>query len=147
MDIVKVNLLGAFTAVTILSLCSLIFIFRLLGYQKVEFWLGIVLILTAVPLAYLLFTANQFQRPTIYYVQIGIMLGFLMLELFLDYVYKIEFRNNSRIIIIYLVLFFGGTGGMIGIAAQASKMWMIAAIILFLIMMTLSFIQRAITGM
>ncbi len=45
------------------------------------------------------------------------------------------------------MLFFGGTGGMIGIAAQASKMWMIAAIILFLIMMTLSFIQRAITGM
>ncbi len=105
------------------------------------------MILTAIPLAYLLFTANQFQRPTIYYVQIGIMIGFLILELVLDYVYKIEFRNNSRIIIIYLVLFFGGTGGMIGIAAQASKMWMIAAIILFLIMMTLSFIQRAITGM
>ncbi len=94
MDINKVKFLGAFTAVIILSLCSLIFIFRLLGYQKVEYWLGIILIFTAIPLVYLLFTANQFHRPTIYYVQIGIMIGFLILELFLDYVYKIDIKAS-----------------------------------------------------
>jgi len=147
MDISRINILGASISVTILAICSLIFIFRLLGQQTVEYWLGIVLLLTAIPLFYLLLTANQFHRPTIYYVQIGIMIGFLIIELFLDYIYKIEFRNVKWIIIIYLIFFFGGTGGMIGIASQAGKIWMILSIVLFLIMTTLAFVQRAITGM
>ena len=125
----------------------MVFISRLLGYHKVEYWLGIVLILTAIPLTYLLLTANNFQRPTIYYIQIGIMIGFLIIELFLDYIFKFEFRNTPWIIVIYLMFFFGGTGGMIGIASQAGNMWMIVAVILWLIMTTLSFAQRAITGM
>ena len=147
MEISKANILGSSLSVIILTICSLVFIFRLLGYQKVEYWLGIALILTAIPLTYLLLTANNFQRPTIYYIQIGIMIGFLIIELFLDYVFKLEFRNVTWIIIIYLIFFFGGTGGMIGIASQAGNMWMIVAVILWLIMTTLSFVQRAITGM
>lgn len=147
MEISRINILGANISVIILTVCSLIFIFRLLGRQRVEYWLGIVLLLTAFPLFYLLLTAHQFQRPAIYYIQIGTMLGFLIIELFLDYVYKIEFRNVKWMTVIYLIFFFGGTGGMIGIASQAGDVWMILSIVLFLIMTTLSFVQRAITGM
>jgi len=93
MDISRINILGASISVIILTICSLIFIFRLLDQQTVEYWLGIVLLLTAIPLFYLLFRAYQFQRPTIYYIQIGIMIGFLIIELFLDYVFKLEFRD------------------------------------------------------
>ena len=75
------------------------------------------------------------------------MIGFLIIELFLDYIFKFEFRNTTWIIVIYLMFFFGGTGGMIGIASQAGNMWMIVAVILWLLMTTLSFVQRAITGM
>lgn len=46
----------------------------------------------------------------------------------------------------YVTLFFAGTGGMIGVAAHAGRGWAIAAIILFLIMTALAFIQRALTG-
>ena len=147
MEISKVNILGACISVIILAICSLVFIFRLLGYQKIEYWLGIALILTAIPLAYLLLTANHFQRPPIYYIQLGIMIGFLIIELLLDYVYRLKFRNVTWMTIIYLIFFFGGTGGMVGIASQASTIWMIVAVILFLIMTTLAFVQRAITGM
>lgn len=147
MEISKVNILGSSLSLIILTTCCIVFIFRLLGYHKVEYWLGIVLILTAIPLTYLLLTANNFQRPTIYYIQIGIMIGFLIIELFLDYIFKFEFRNTTWIIVIYLMFFFGGTGGMIGIASQAGNMWMIVAVILWLLMTTLSFVQRAITGM
>lgn len=147
MEISKVNILGSSLSLIILTTCCIVFIFRLLGYHKVEYWLGIVLILTAIPLTYLLLTANNFQRPTIYYIQIGIMIGFLIIELFLDYIFKFEFRNTTWIIVIYLMFFFGGTGGMIGIASQAGNMWMIVAVILWLLMTTLSFFQRAITGM
>ena len=47
----------------------------------------------------------------------------------------------------YLVLFFGGTGGMIGVAALAGRIWTLSAAILFLVMTALSLVQRAITGM
>jgi hypothetical protein len=101
------------------------------------------LILNAIPLTYLLLTANHFQKPPIYYIQIETMIGILIIELFLDYVYKIEFRNVKWMIIIYLIFLFGGTGGMIEIASQAGKVLTIVAILLFFIMTILTFIQHA----
>lgn len=74
------------------------------------------------------------------------MIAYLMAELILDYVLKLDFRKNLRIVIPYIILFFSGTGGMIGVASHAGRGWFFAAVISFLIMMALSFIQRAITG-
>jgi hypothetical protein len=50
-------------------------------------------------------------------------------------------------VISYVVLFFAGTGGMLGVASNAGHGWSIPAIVLFLIMAALTFIQRAVTGM
>ena len=75
------------------------------------------------------------------------MMGFIIIELLLDYVFKVDFRNTRWMTITYVMLFFAGTGGMIGIASQAGKLWAILAIILFFIMTTLVFVQRAKTGM
>ena len=147
MEIGKINTLSASLSVIILGICCLVFIFRLLGYHKVEYWLGLILILTAIPLTYLLITANQFQRPTLYYIQIGVMLLFIVVELLFDYIFKTDFRNVQWMTISYVMVFFAGTGGMIGIASHAGKIWMISAVILFLIMAVLAFVQRAITGM
>jgi len=43
-------------------------------------------------------------------------------------------------------LFFAGAGGMLGVAANAGREWSISAILLFLIMAVLTFLQRAVTG-
>jgi hypothetical protein len=69
------------------------------------------------------------------------------MELFLDYIFKFEFRKVTWILIPYLLLFFGGTGGMIGVASLAGRIWTLAAAILFLMMTVLSLVQRTITGM
>jgi hypothetical protein len=50
-------------------------------------------------------------------------------------------------VISYVVLFFAGTGGMLGVARNAGRGWSILGIILFLIMAILAFVQRAVTGM
>jgi len=63
MDINILNLLGAYSAIFILLISSLIFIFRLLDKQTVEFWLGIAFILSSIPLIYLIITAPQLDRP------------------------------------------------------------------------------------
>jgi len=147
MDLSKINTLGAVLTVSVLSICILIFTFRLLAYAKAEYWLGILLIVIVVPLTYLLFTAKQFQRPPIFYIQVGMIIAFLLIEFFVDYIFKLDFRNTTWMIIIYLIFFFGGTGGMIGIASLAGRIWMLISVGLFLIMTALALIQRAITGM
>ena len=49
--------------------------------------------------------------------------------------------------ILYVMFFFAGTGGLIGIASLAGKKWGTIAIVLFVLMTFLAFWQRAKTGM
>jgi hypothetical protein len=49
-------------------------------------------------------------------------------------------------VITYVILYFAGMGGMIGIASKAGQGWMISAITLFFVAGILAFVQRAVTG-
>ncbi|NOR33216.1 MAG: hypothetical protein GQ579_00900 [Bacteroidales bacterium] len=146
-DINRTNRVGGVVSLITLALCILIFAFRLGGYPEIESFLGILFLLCGVPFLYLLFLARTHQRPTIFYIQISAILLFILMELFLDYVFKIDFRNILWLTISYVIFFFAGTGGLIGIASLAGKRWGTVAIVLFLIMTFLAFWQRAKTGM
>ena len=143
----KSNLIGAITALVFYVLAILVFVFRLAGKPGHGFWFGIVELLLTIPLVYLLIKAPSEGRPTLYYIQICAVLLWLMVELLLDYILKIDFRQVRWIVITYVILFFAGAGGLLGIASNAGKGWMIVSIILFLIMAVLTFVQRAVTGM
>lgn len=145
--LIKTNVLGAVTAVLFFISAILVFVFRLLGKPQWGHWLGYFEFLLAIPLVYLLVRAPQLQRPWLYYVQIGCMMLWLAVEALLDYLLKIDFRSTRWMLISYVVLFFAGAGGLLGIASLAGRGWSIAAIVLFLIMAALTFIQRAVTGM
>jgi hypothetical protein len=143
----KTNLLGAIVAVAFYVSAILVFIFRLLGQPQYGLWIGYFELLLAIPMVFLLLMAPELQRPALYYIQIGCILAWLVVEALLDYILKIDFRNVSWMVISYVVLFFAGTGGMLGVAASAGRGWRLSAIILFLIMAVLTFVQRAVTGM
>ena len=143
----KLNLTGAVTAQVIYVVIILIFAARLMNKSRLEYILGGVFMLTAVPLIYLLITAPMHDRPTIYYIQIAIMLLFIAAELLLDYFLKIPFREVQWMTVSYVTLFFAATGGIIGVASHAGKGWTISSVVLFLIMAALAFVQRAVTGM
>ena len=143
----KVNILGAVVSVVILVLSILIFVFRLSNHNELEYWLGIVFILTAIPLLYMLYTAGQLERPVLYYIQVIAILVFIVVELLLDYIFKVEFRGVRWMAIAYVMVFFAGTGGLIGIASLAGRAFGYTAIVLFLTMTALAFWQRAKTGM
>jgi hypothetical protein len=143
----KADLIGAILAITIYTIIILIFVSRLFKRSHIEYALGLILLLTIIPLFYLLIKAPFLERPPLYTIQIILMLVFLIIEALLDYILKINFREVRWMVITYVVLFFGATGGMIGVASHAGKGWTLASIILFLVMACLSFIQRAITGM
>jgi hypothetical protein len=98
------------------------------------------------PLVYLLLKAPEFNRPVLYYIQIGLMLLFILLLFLIDYILKYDFRQTQWMVISFVVLYFAALGGMIGIAAPAGRGWTISAVILFFIAAALAFIQRAVTG-
>lgn len=143
----RTNLVGAITAVVFILSASLVFVFRLLGKPQYGHWIGYFEFLLAIPMIFLLIQAPQLRRPALYYVQIDCMLAWLVVEALLDYILKVDFRNVRWIVISYVVLFFAGTGGLLGVATNAGRSWSIAAIVLFLIMTVLTFVQRAVTGM
>jgi len=143
----KTNLLGAIVAVAFFVSAILIFSFRLVGKPRVGHWIGYFEFLLALPMIYLLLTGPRLERPVLYYVQIGLMLAWLLVEALLDYVLKADFRSIRWMVISYVMLFFAGTGGLMGVAANAGRMWTLGAGILFLVMAVLTFVQRAVTGM
>ena len=140
------NLVGAIVANLINVLVIAIFIARLSNSPKIEYWLGIILLLNIIPLVYLFITAFGFKRHFLYFIQIGLMITFLAAELTLDYVLKVDFRQTQWIAIPYVMLFFAGTGGMIGVASRAGKVWTMVTVASFLIMSVFAFVQRHVTG-
>ena len=143
----KLDLLGASVAHIIFLLAILVFVSRLAGQPRIEYWVGLLLLLTALPLCYLLLKAPLYHRAPLYYLQLVLMLAYLVLEAVLDYVFKFDFRHVRAIVIPYVTLFFAATGGMIGVAALAGRPWAISSIILFLIMAVLAFVQHARLGL
>jgi len=141
------NLLGAIVAVTFYISAIFVFIFRLSGKPQFGNWIGYFEFLLSIPMVYLLVKAPQLQRPILYYIQIGLMLTWLFVELLLDYGLKIDFRKVRWMVISYVMLFFAGTGGMLGVASLAGRVWLIVSVILFFIMAVLAFVQRAVTGL
>jgi hypothetical protein len=141
------NLCGAILANVINITAISIFIARLLGESEIGHWIGIIIQVSIIPLFYLLYSARSLNRTKIYYIWIGLMIAFVIVEFLLDYYPKIDFRNNLMIVVPYVMLFFGATGGMIGVASLAGKRWTIVTITSFLIMAALAFVQRRVTGM
>ena len=142
----KMDLLGAIVAHVILISSILTFSSRMIFKLKPGHWIGIPILLMVFPLGYLLIKAPFFNRPFLYYVQILFMLVFLIVLFLVDYVLKYDFRQTQWMVISFVVFYFAGMGGMIGIAAQAGRVWTISAIILFFIAGILAFVQRTVTG-
>ncbi len=141
------NLIGAILANVNNLLLIALFLARIARRERLECWLGILFICSIFPLGYLFLSGFFQKRSFIYFLWLGLMIVFLILELFLDYILKIDFRHTQWMVIAYVTIFFGATGGMIGLASLAGRGWMLITVTTFLIMAALAFIQRAMTGL
>lgn len=142
----RLNLIGAVTAHVVFISSIITFSSRLIFKFGPGHWVGIPLLLMVFPLGYLLFTAPGVNRPFLYYIQVGLMLLFIILLFLVDYVFKYDFRQTQWMVISFVIFYFAGMGGMIGVASLAGRGWTISAIILFILAAILAFVQRAITG-
>jgi hypothetical protein len=147
LDTTLTDLLGAISAIVIYASSIATFIARLYGRQRLGLLLGYPLLLTGCVLLYLLIVALGRPREVLYFAQVGLMLLWMIILLVLDYILKVDFRRNRAAVIAFVVLYFAGTGGMLGVAARAGSGWMAAAIPLFIAAGVLAFIQRRKTGL
>lgn len=143
----KLDLLGAIVAHVIFISSILTFSTRMIFKLQPGHWIGIPILLMAFPLCYLLIKAPESNRPFLYYIQIVVMLVWLIILFLVDYILKYDFRQTQWMVISYVVLYFAGIGGMIGVSSQAGRGWTISAIVLFFIVAILAFVQRAVTGL
>jgi hypothetical protein len=141
------DLLGAIVAHVILVSSIVTFVARILFDTRPGHWIGTPLLLMALPLIYLLIRAPGEHRPALYYVQVGLMLGWIVLIFFLDYAYGVDWRSTQWAVVPVVVVYFAGLGGMIGVASRAGTRWAISAVVLFFVAGGLAFIQRAVTGL
>lgn len=92
-------ILGAVCAIFLYLVCIAIFGLRIAGKAELGRRIGTVEFILFIPLIYLLVRVAQTGRPALYVIQIGLMLAFLVAELLLDYVFKVNFRQNLRAVI------------------------------------------------
>ena len=141
------DLLGAVSATAYMALMIGLFLARLAERPDVERWLGLVSLLVVVPIAVLFVVGLHSQRPLVYFVWLGLFLAWEVAELLLDYVLNVNFRHVRWAVIPYVMFFFAATGGLLGLATQAGKPWLYAALVLYFSMAALAFVQRAKTGL
>jgi hypothetical protein len=141
------DMIGAITANIYFVLIISVFSMRLVGRPEVGRSIRLTSFLVVVPLIYLFVNAFQTNRSHIYFLWLGLMILFLFAELLIDHVLKLEFRSVRWATILYVIFFFGATGGMIGVAGQAGKWWTTATVLTFLVMAAMAFVQRAKTGL
>ncbi|WP_114569696.1 hypothetical protein [Exiguobacterium flavidum] len=142
----RLDLLGAYVALAIYLSAILVFLARLSGGTRLEYWLGVFELCLALPLLLLVGTSRVFHRSTLYVLQVSLMLAWLLMEYILDFRLQSDFRSDLPIVILYVMLFFAGTGGMIGVASLAGRSFGRISIVLFLLMAVLAFLQRYVTG-
>ena len=114
-----------------------IFLARLLRY-----WLGVLFLLSIFPIAWMLYKSFSANTGTLYFIQLSLMMAFLIVEFILDYYLKIDFRHNRNILIPYVTLFYASLGGMIGVAGRCGKTWTIITVITFLSVTIISLIMH-----
>ena len=128
-------------------LADAVFIARLAGRSDVERMMGLAFLALSIPTTYLLWAASRDGRPGIYFAWLLLFLAFLVVEALLDYVLHVPFREVRWQVVLYVMLFFGSLGGMIGVAGLAGRRWAVAAIVGFLSTAVLAFVQRRATGL
>jgi len=141
------DLVGAMTANVYMLLIIAVFIVRILGLLEISRWIGFISSLVIFTLLYLFVVGLGANRRKIYFAWLALMILFVLFELIVDQILKVDLRSQQSSVVPYVMFFFAATGGMIGVASQAGKAWTITTVIIFLILAVMSFVQRGITGL
>jgi len=90
-----------------------IFLFRVKGYEKVEYFLGLIMVAFALPVSIIVIYNISMRREWWTIVLPVILIIYLIIELLFDYILKLNWRETS-LLWPYLVVFYLALLSMIG---------------------------------
>lgn len=100
---------------------------------------GWVYLLLAIPAIYVIFLVRSEEKAVQYLIFLGIFLAFLILEGLLDFVWKVPFRQDWRILTPYLVLYYAMNYGFIVMVWKDARSQGILMLALFVVQLVANF--------
>jgi len=105
-----------FIAILMNFLVIAIFIVRKEGFEQLEHKIGYIVISCAIPLFIIILNYILIGKELWIIIYIIIMISFLMIEMVLDYILKIDFRTNLKIVVPYVIIYYIAFWGLLAIS-------------------------------
>jgi hypothetical protein len=116
-------------------LIAAIFIAQKLGREKLVGTFGILWLWLIIPLALVFVSYWQEGRETRILVSFGLVFFYMLVELLLDYVFKVDFRSKALTHVPYIILEYVALFSLIAIAFDVDQVWGWVVTICFWILM------------
>jgi hypothetical protein len=135
------DLIFMLSAIAFNLLIAAIFIAQKLGKEGWVKSFGILLLWLLVPLALVFVSYWRAGREKWILVSFGLVFLYMLVELLLDYVFKVDFRSKPIIHVPYIILEYIALFSLIGIAFEIDRAWgTIVAICFWILMGSLVFL-------
>lgn len=134
-DLATFDLLFVFTAVAFNLLIAAIFIAQKQGQDKLVRIFGILWLWLIIPLALVFVAYWQAGKEARILLYFGLTFLYMLAELLLDYVFKIDFRSKPITHVPYIILEYIALFSLIAIAFDIDRRWGIVVSICFWILM------------
>ena len=105
-----------FTAILLNVLIILIFLARIKGLERTEHLFGYIVISCIVPLSIVLINYILIGADLWIIIYIIIIISFLIVEMVLDYLLKLDFRTNLKIVVPYTIFYYIAFWGLLAIS-------------------------------
>ena len=129
------DLMFLLSAVAFNLLIAAIFIAQKPGRQNLVSIFGILWLWLIIPLALVFVSYWQEGRETRILVSFGLVFLYMLVELLLDHVFKVDFRSKAITHVPYIILEYIALFSLIAIAFDVSQAWGIIVSICFWILM------------
>ena len=129
------DLMFVISAAAFNLLIAAIFIAQKLGREKLVKTFGILWLWLIVPLALVFVWYWQEDRETRILVSFGLVFIYMLVELLLDYVFKVDFRSKAVTHVPYIILEYIALFSLIAIAFEIDRTWGTIIAICFWILM------------
>lgn len=129
------DLMFVLSAVAFNLLIAALFIAQKLGRDNLVKTFGILWLWLMIPLALVFVSYWRAGRETWIFVNFGFVFLYMLVELLLDYVFKIDFRSKPISHVPYIILEYAALFSLIGIAFEIDRTWGTVIAICFWILM------------
>jgi len=120
----------------------LTFIFLIRNKKAVLQRIGWIYLLLAIPAAYGIFLVIKEHKEVQYSIFLGIFLAFLAIEGLYDYILKINFRKNWKLLTPYLILYYAMNYGFVVMVWKTSLIGGVIMLTLVIIQITVNIITH-----